>query len=757
MFRSPLARRLIIAIVLVSSAVTLCLTALQLYGEYHSQFRGIQAVFRQIEQVHRQSMSQSVWDASQRDLQLQLEGIVRVPNMDYAILREGDKVWGQAGRRISRNEIEHQYPITWIHRGQTLNIGTLTVVASLDAIYRELVNRALIIFASNAIKTFLVAGFAFAFFWWLVTRHLFFIAGYLRSVDLRERAPPLTLVRAAGRKPDELDEVAASINLMREHSHSLLAELQRKTELAQLLEQLARELNLAVTPEAAMEISLRRICEVGKWALARVVTFPPGLSSRKPDRSQWFCLEPGRFGAFMSYSDGYRFEGGAGVFIGRVLRDRCSVWLPDLTTIDITKLDRLALAVEAGLKSAFAFPVIVGGDVAAFLEFFVTETREPDALLMDGVNSLASQFARMIERSRASEAQARLAAIVDHSSDGIIGRTLDGAITSWNAGAERILGYTAAETIGRQMIEIEPPELRQDIAARRNGLMRGQAGMNSEKARITKDGRRIVLAIRGFAIKDDSGNIVGTAVILRDLSERIRADQSRHSYAARLQTVSRKLLEVQEDERKRLARELHDQVGQVLTALKINLQVIERQPHAAQLALKIAECAQIANEALQQVRTLMLDLRPPHLDELGLIVALRAHAERVVAPANLALRFSAPAVLPKLPPTIEIVVFRIVQEALTNILRHAGARNVWIELALDGDRLELTIRDNGNGFDLAEAHRRAISGGSIGLLSMEERAALADGRIEIRTAPGAGTMVRAMFLLTAAQATTDTA
>jgi two-component system sensor histidine kinase UhpB len=112
---------------------------------------------------------------------------------------------------------------------------------------------------------------------------------------------------------------------------------------------------------------------------------------------------------------------------------------------------------------------------------------------------------------------------------------------------------------------------------------------------------------------------------------------------------------------------------------------------------------------------------------------------------------------PKTPPAIEIACFRIMQETLTNILRHAGARNVWIELAVDGDGLKLTVSDDGKGFDLAEARRHAMRGGSIGLLSMEERAALVDGRIEISTAPGAGTTMRAMFSLQAAQSTVDTA
>jgi len=1008
-FRSPLARRLLVAIILVSSAITLCLTALQIYGEYRSELGDIQSVFRQIEEVHLKSLTQSLWETSEAELQLQIEGIVHVPNIEHIAVREGDRILAQAGRRASRKMIERQYPMIYPYRGRTLEIGTLTVVASLDAVYRELFNRAFIILASNALKTFLVAGFAFTFFHLLVNRHLLFIAKYLRGLDLRGRAPPLILARAAGRRHDELDEVAASINHLHEnarstvtalhdsesrlrlavdsggvglwewqiatgqltwnnqlkiifglpldvaeptletflaaihpedlaetervfrgalenhteynhefrilrpdgavrwivtiargiydatnqpvqmlgaamdisngkqaeeklresedryrdlveHSEDLICthdldgrilsvnpwaakilgykqaelvnmnlrdvlapvvrhefdgylaavraqgasqglmlvqsrtgvkrvweyhntlrteglpapivrgmahditerkqaerELTHKTELAQLLEQLARAANEAVSPEAAMETCLRRICENGKWVLGRVATFSPGLSLRKPDRSQWFCAEPARFDAFMRYSDGYQFMGGPSVFINVVLRAQRPVWLPDVTAPDMSRFFRLAMAAEAGLKAAFAFPVIVSGEVIAFLEFFATETRQPDALLIEGTTGLASQFARMIERGRAVEAQARLAAIVENSSDAIISRALDSTVTSWNPAAERILGYTAAEVIGRNPVEIIPPELRQEATEWRNLVKAGQTLQNIETVRIAKDGRHIDVAVSYATIKSNSGGIIGTATIVRDISERKRAERILHNYTARLQTVSRKLLEVQEDERRRLARELHDQVGQVLTALKINLQVIERQSAAAPVALKTEECMQLADAALQQVRTLMLDLRPPQLDELGLAVTLRAHARRAVAPANLALHFSAPAVPAKLPPEMEIVCFRIMQEALTNILRHAGASNVWVDLAITGDELRLTVRDDGKGFDLVEAQRRAIGGGSIGLLSMEERATLADGRIEISTAPGAGTTVRATFSLQAAQSTVATA
>ncbi len=317
------------------------------------------------------------------------------------------------------------------------------------------------------------------------------------------------------------------------------------------------------------------------------------------------------------------------------------------------------------------------------------------------------------------------------------GRPLDCVYIEVNTAFELLTGLK--NVIGKTMSAVIPgiyeanPELLERYG-------RVAANGEPEKFEVYVDPMKAWYSISTFC--PEPGYFV---VVFDNITEGKRVEQVLRNYAARLQTVSRKLLEVQEDERRLLARELHDQVGQVLTALKINLQVIGRQPAAAPVALKIEECAQIADAALQQVRTLLLDLRPPQLDELGLAVALRAHAERMMAQANFALHFSAPAVPPKLLPEIEIVCFRIVQEALTNILRHAEAKNVWIELAVAGDGLEVTVHDDGKGFDLAEARRRALGGGSIGLLSMEERAALADGRIEINTSPGTGTTVHVLF------------
>jgi signal transduction histidine kinase len=137
-----------------------------------------------------------------------------------------------------------------------------------------------------------------------------------------------------------------------------------------------------------------------------------------------------------------------------------------------------------------------------------------------------------------------------------------------------------------------------------------------------------------------------------------------------------------------------------------------------------------------------LNLRPPVLDDLGLAAALRWHVDRFTRHRGMAIHLALGAV-PKLPPEIEITCFRVAQEALTNVLRHANAANVWVELAMiDGLRLRLTVRDDGTGFDVLAARGRAARGMSLGLLGMEERAELIEGHLSITSSPGHGTEVR---------------
>ena len=234
---------------------------------------------------------------------------------------------------------------------------------------------------------------------------------------------------------------------------------------------------------------------------------------------------------------------------------------------------------------------------------------------------------------------------------------------------------------------------------------------------------------------------VAPAIERARLSERVEADREQ------LQTLSRRLLTAQEEERRRLAIELHDELGQVLTAVKIHLASLERESKTARPSAHLSDALASVDRAMERVRDLALDLRPSVLDDLGLAAALRWYADRLARTARVQTHLSIDGV-PRLAPALETACFRVAQEALTNVARHAQAHNVWVDLHVRGNRLELRIRDDGMGFDADAARERAIRGGSMGLLGMQERVSLSGGELELESRPG-GTEVRVRFPLDA--------
>ena len=213
--------------------------------------------------------------------------------------------------------------------------------------------------------------------------------------------------------------------------------------------------------------------------------------------------------------------------------------------------------------------------------------------------------------------------------------------------------------------------------------------------------------------------------------------------------MSLRVLDAQEAERRAVAYELHDQIGQALTAVKLDLQAMTPHVDAGPAVTRLAAAIHTTEEALAQVRGLSLNLRPPQLDYMGLEASLRWHAERECARAGLALEFAGGLGELEAEERCAIVCFRLLQEALTNVVRHAGAKRVRIALAAADGRVDLEIADDGRGFDLARARRRMLEGASVGLLGMEERAALIGGEVHIDAAPGAGTRIRVSLPCTA--------
>lgn len=247
---------------------------------------------------------------------------------------------------------------------------------------------------------------------------------------------------------------------------------------------------------------------------------------------------------------------------------------------------------------------------------------------------------------------------------------------------------------------------------------------------------------------DESGRpirMLGSQVDITSLKNQ-QAELSGAS--ARLQQLSRRLLAVQEQERRHLARELHDEIGQVLTVAKMQLQSTALASEAAPILSQIQEPIMLLDRLLAQVRSLSLDLRPPLLDDLGLVAAInwlvQQHPSRPGLPA---VQLAADPAVARYEAHLEIACFRIAQEALTNAIRHSRAQKIALTLSTQGGSLRLTVRDDGRGFDAAAARTRAEQGGSLGLLGMHERASLAGGKLTLLSAPGRGTEVEAVFPL----------
>jgi two-component system, NarL family, sensor histidine kinase UhpB len=211
-----------------------------------------------------------------------------------------------------------------------------------------------------------------------------------------------------------------------------------------------------------------------------------------------------------------------------------------------------------------------------------------------------------------------------------------------------------------------------------------------------------------------------------------------------LQKLSEQVLEAQEDERKRIARELHDDTAQALTTLLIRLKILERARSATEMRGQINELRELTAETLEAVRSLAVELRPATLDDLGLVAALEAYTEAYAARIPLPLEFSALGFddqVERLPPQVELVLYRVVQEALTNVAKHASAQRVRVALRLNAHEVVAVVADDGLGFDVEDVMRSRERG--LGLFGMQERLGLVQGQLVIDSAPGRGTRIEA--------------
>jgi PAS domain S-box-containing protein len=318
---------------------------------------------------------------------------------------------------------------------------------------------------------------------------------------------------------------------------------------------------------------------------------------------------------------------------------------------------------------------------------------------------------------------------------------VDHRILRVNQEFSRVFGYSSQEALGQRISELIAGEEGREEEQKYADFVAQGRRVDAEGVRRRKDGSSLYVSMVRVPVRLPNRQVAIYA-IYRDISEHKQAEAALRQTNERLQKLSRRLFQVQEDERRHLARELHDQMGQALTAAKLNLQAAQRLEEWSLIARKLDDGIAALETLLQQARQISLDLRPPLLDDLGLVPALRWYLDQQAQRAGLRIEFFADPALERMSPEIETACFRVAQEGLTNVVRHARAQTVSVELRRTPEALHLVVRDDGIGFDVMTAEQQGVS---LGLLGMRERATLLGGEMDCKSAPGRGTEIHAFF------------
>jgi PAS domain S-box-containing protein len=344
------------------------------------------------------------------------------------------------------------------------------------------------------------------------------------------------------------------------------------------------------------------------------------------------------------------------------------------------------------------------------------------------------------QKTAAEELQA-LNAALENAVEGIARLDTQGNHISVNRAYALMLGYLPEELISKNWVQTVYPEDIKKVAAAHARLSDNQR-VEFEVRGVRKDGSVFWKQMVLLKAWNTHGECTGNYCFMKDVTERKLSEEVMRAYVQRLQEVSQRVVEIQEAERSHLARELHDEIGQVLSAISMNLQSAARVCDVAAQP-RLADSIQIVGSAIEQVRNLSLDLRPAMLDELGLVATLRWYADRQAQRAGFTLHFGATCSGHRLPTTIETACYRVAQESLTNVVRHAEARNVWVTFSeiSEQDTIELIIRDDGVGFNTVDLRHRTARGASFGVQGMQERMELVGGELVIESTPNCGTLI----------------
>ncbi len=318
-----------------------------------------------------------------------------------------------------------------------------------------------------------------------------------------------------------------------------------------------------------------------------------------------------------------------------------------------------------------------------------------------------------------------------------------GNVASWNSGAQRIKGYAANEVIGSHFSRFYTEEERRAGKPEKQLARAIEHGrVEQEGWRVRKDGSRFWANVTLTAIRNSEGKLLGFGKVTRDFSERKQMETRLHESEKSLRDLSLHLLRSQDEERRRIGRDLHDSLGQYLAALKMNLELLARNRSSD---AHLTEAIRLADESMKEVRTLSYLLHPPLLEESGLASAVQWYLDGFAARSHIEIEFDREPEFPRLNRDVELALFRVLQESLTNVHRHSGSRRATVHLSICNQTAVLRIKDWGRGIapEILDQVRN-IGALGIGLRGMTERMLQLGGKVEIASAPEKGTTVTAI-------------
>jgi PAS domain S-box-containing protein len=384
-------------------------------------------------------------------------------------------------------------------------------------------------------------------------------------------------------------------------------------------------------------------------------------------------------------------------------------------------------------------------------------------VLEEGHSSFTSGEAKIALRRTEERFRLLVDAVQDY---GIFMLDVQGHVSSWNTGAARIKGYGVSEIIGKHFsIFYTEEDIRAGKPARELEVAAKEGRFEDEGWRLRKDGSRFWANVILTAIRDDTGTLIGFGKVTRDFTEKIlvsealrkeiaertEAQRKLHDSEKSLRQLSLRLLQTQDEERRRIGRDLHDSVGQYLVGLKMKVDALKSSAERTQQEdiSELAECSQMIEEAIKEVRTISYILFPPMLEELGLQSAIPWYLEGFTKRSGIKTTFEVAPEFDRIRGDLELALFRVLQESLTNVHRHSGSATAIVRLYRNGPTVVLEVTDEGRGTPTKNLEGRAndwMAAFGVGLRGMSERLRPLGGDLQISSTEG-GTTITATLPL----------